>query len=69
MMPREAKSREIPASALDYLGRPETLPGNDTLIKHQAVGIETLSSDNVFGRLTRTLDFTWASRCRVRVAK
>jgi hypothetical protein len=69
MMPREAKRREIPASALDYLGRPETLPGSDTLIKHQPFEVETLTSDNVFGTLTRTLDFTWASRCRLRVGK
>ena len=35
---------------------------SDTLIKHQSFGGETLTSDNVFGTVTRTLDFTRASR-------
>jgi hypothetical protein len=39
------------------------------MIKHQAVGVETLTSGNVFGTPTRTLDFTWASRGGLRVAK
>jgi hypothetical protein len=41
----------------------------DTLIKHQPFEVETLTSDNVFGTLTRTLGFTWASRGRLQVAK
>jgi hypothetical protein len=44
-------------------------PLGDTLIKHQFFEVETLTSDNALGTLTRTLDFTWASRCRLRVAK
>jgi hypothetical protein len=52
-----------------FLEVPWTLKEGDTLIKHQPVGVKTLASDNVFGTLGRTLDFTWASRGRLRVAK
>src|SRR5262249_23654460 len=34
-----------------------------------AFRVETINLDTVFGTLTRTLDFTWASRSRLRVAE
>jgi hypothetical protein len=49
--------------------RETNIPRSDTLIEHQAVEVETLASDNVFGTLAQTLDFTWASRGRLQVVK
>jgi hypothetical protein len=49
--------------------RKTNIPGSDTLIKHQPFEVETLTSDNVFGTLTRAPDFTRASRGRLQVVK
>jgi hypothetical protein len=50
------------ADISSFLEVPWTLQEGDTLTRHQPFGIKTLSSDNAFGMLIRTLDFTWASR-------